>query len=136
MREVENFSNRVKDYFEHLDVPVGGHKKREYPVVDLLEDNTNLYLFVELPGMKKEDIQINLSGERSVGISGTKNPEMVEGSRNVMNERWFGSFHRTVAIPETIEIDSDRVSASYIDGILKITLPKAIGSASRPIEIQ
>ncbi len=139
MREVENFSNRIKDYFENVDIRVGDMKKKpgstsSSPSVDLLEDETNLYLVVELPGMRKEDIRINLSGDRVLSISGTKNQN--DGSqKRLIGELWFGSFNRSVNIPDHIEIDSDRISASYTDGVLRVTLPKSASSASRPIEI-
>lgn len=135
MREVENFSHRVKDYFENLDVQVQGSKRKEHFAVDLVEDNANLFLLVELPGMKKEEIQITMSGDRAVVISGVKSSENIAGARTIVGERWYGNFNRTIAIPEAIEVDSSRVSASYTDGVLKITLPKAGSSAGRSIEI-
>jgi HSP20 family protein len=94
-----------------------------FPAVDVDEDKDTLQVRAELPGMKKEDIEIslhegflNLSGER-------KSEQKQEGAETYRSERWFGRFHRTISLP--CGVDADKIKATYNDGILTVSLPKA-----------
>src|SRR3954454_21594618 len=93
------------------------------PAVDFFEDKDNFIVKDELPGMKKEEIEIavhdgvlSLSGER-------KTDEIFENAQACRSERCLGRFQRTLALPATVE--ADKVQATYKDGILTVTLPKA-----------
>jgi len=103
------------------------------PAVDLYEDKDNVIVKAEVPGLKKEDINIslhngvlNISGER-------KNEEEVEGAETHRSERFVGRFNRTVTLPS--EVKGDQVKAQYADGILTITLPKAEEAKPRQIQV-
>ena len=102
------------------------------PALDLYQSNDNVVAVVELPGMRKEDIEISLhdgtltvSGERKV--ESTSNGEKAERS-----ERYVGRFRRSIALPT--RVDAGKVSATYRDGILTVTLPKA--EEVKPKQIQ
>lgn len=104
-----------------------------FPVVDLYEDKENLVVKAELPGMKKEDIEISLhdgflsfSGERKQ----EKNQEDAEARRS---ERWLGRFQRSVSLP--CRVDPEKIKATYTDGILTVTLPKAEEAKPKQIPI-
>jgi HSP20 family protein len=104
------------------------------PAVDLFEDKDNLVLRAELPGMKKEDIEISLH-ENTVTISGErKNEKKYEGGDTSREERFFGRFTRSINLPKAVE--PGKVKASYVDGILTVTLPKAEEAKPRQIQIQ
>jgi HSP20 family protein len=103
------------------------------PALDVYDDKENVYVKAEVPGMKKEEIDISLhdnvltiSGERKVE---TKN----EDAENYRSERFFGRFTRSITLP--IVVESDKVKASYKDGILTITLPKSEKAKPKQIEI-
>ena len=93
-----------------------------YPTVDIFEDGTDVVVKAELPGMKKDDIDVNISDD-VVTISGEKRTEeKVEKKDYYRLERSFGSFTRTLRLPS--EIQSDKAKASFKEGILEVRIPK------------
>jgi len=103
------------------------------PVLDVFDEKDNFRVLCELPGMKKEDISITLH-EGTVTISGERKSaaEQKEGEA-FRSERYFGKFQRSVTLPGGV--DSNRVSASYLDGVLEITLPKSEEAKQKHIEV-
>lgn len=103
------------------------------PALDVWQDNDNLYVRAELPGLKKDDINISLH-DGMLSISGERrHEEKVEEGQVFRNERYFGKFHRSVALPTLV--DAGKVKAAYEDGILHITLPKAEEAKPKQISI-
>ena len=103
------------------------------PAVDLYEDRDNLVVKAELPGMKKEDIEISLH-EGSLIISGERKTENQEGEgENSRSERFFGRFQRALELPKAV--DANNVTAIYKDGILTVKLPKTEESKPRQISV-
>jgi HSP20 family protein len=103
------------------------------PALDLYEDKDSLILKAELPGLKKENIDISLH-ESTVTISGERrNEKRYEGSETAREERSFGRFTRTLALPKAV--DSGKVKATYRDGILTVTLPKTEEAKPRQIQV-
>jgi HSP20 family protein len=104
------------------------------PALDVYEDNDNLIVRAEVPGMKKDDINISLH-DNVLTVSGERrNEKKYEGSQTSREERFFGRFTRSVALQK--QVDSNRVKAAYRDGILTITLPKAEEAKPRQITVQ
>ncbi len=102
------------------------------PALDLYEDKENVYVRVEVPGMKKEDLELSLHNG-SLSISGErKSDETFKDAEVYREERFFGRFQRTVSLPTAVA--SDKVKAQYKDGILTVTLPKA--EEAKPKQIQ
>ena len=92
------------------------------PAVDLFEDKENVIIKAELPGMKKEDIDVSLH-DGALTLSGErKNEAKFENAETYRTERFVGRFNRTVTLP--VSVKNDQVKAHYKDGILTITLPK------------
>ena len=88
----------------------------------------------ELPGMKKEDIQISLH-ENTLSISGERKHERaVKEGDAFRSERFFGRFHRSVTLP--VAAQADNVKAQYKEGILTVTLAKAEEAKPKQIEVQ
>jgi HSP20 family protein len=103
------------------------------PALDLYEDKDNLYVKVELPGMKREDIDVSLH-EGSLSISGERKSEQKHEDAEVYRaERFFGRFQRTVTLPTPVA--ADKVKAQYKDGILNITLPKTEEAKPKHIDV-
>lgn len=102
------------------------------PVVELSEDKNNLVVTAELPGLKKEDIDVTLL-DGVLTISGERKQERkVEDEGGVhRSERYFGRFERTITLPS--EVAADGVKADYKDGLLTVTLPKT--EAAKPKKI-
>jgi HSP20 family protein len=103
------------------------------PALDLFEDKDNFVVKAELPGMKREDIEVSLH-EGSLSISGERKTEEKRQEADVYRtERFFGRFQRTVALPTPVA--GDKVKASYKDGVLTITLPKTEEAKPKQIEV-
>ncbi|MBP6965569.1 MAG: Hsp20/alpha crystallin family protein [Armatimonadetes bacterium] len=93
------------------------------PPVDVVEDDDKIVVKAELPGMKREDIDIELSGEQ-LTIRGERKFESEEKKDNYVRiERAYGQFQRTFTIG--VPVKSDQVKAAYKDGILEVTIPKS-----------
>jgi HSP20 family protein len=104
------------------------------PPLDVYQDKDHLFVKTELPGMKKEDIQISLH-ENTLTISGERKQEWeVKEGDAFRSERFFGRFHRSVTLP--VPVQSGNVKAQYKDGILAITLAKAEEAKPKQIEVQ
>jgi HSP20 family protein len=104
------------------------------PVVDIYEDKDNFVVKAELPGMKKEDIDVSLH-DGSLSISGERKGEKKWEEAEVYRaERFFGRFQRTVALPAPVA--SGGIKAQYKDGILTVTLPKAEEAKPKQIDVQ
>lgn len=102
-----------------------------FPLMNLTEDKENYYVRAELPGVKGGDLEIHATGD-SLTISGERKIPEEENATFHRREREEGRFSRVVTLPG--EIDTNRVEASCVDGVLKIVLPKA--EASKPKQIQ
>jgi len=103
------------------------------PALDIFEDKDNLVVKAELPGMKREDIQVSLH-DGSLSISGERKTETKHEDAEVYrSERFVGRFERTITLPTPVA--SDKVKAEYKDGILTITLPKTEEAKPKQIEV-
>ena len=92
------------------------------PKVDVLESDKEITVSAELPGMDEKEIEVSLTRE-ALTIRGEKKVEKEDKGRDYYRmERSYGSFSRTVPLPE--EIDQDKVAAEFKKGVLKVTLPK------------
>lgn len=103
------------------------------PALDVYEDKDNVFVRAELPGMKREEIEVSMHNDL-LSISGErKHEEKQEGTEVYRAERFFGRFQRTVTLPTAVAYD--KVKAQYVDGILTITLPKAEEAKPKRIDI-
>jgi HSP20 family protein len=99
------------------------------PVVDIYEEGGDVVVKAEIPGMKKEEIHVDIN-EKAVTLSGEKKKEeKVERKDYVRLERTYGSFARTFALPA--EVQTDKARATFKDGVLEIRAPKTAEAASR-----
>ena len=104
------------------------------PRTDMVETPDNYEIRLDLPGLSKDDLKINMQ-ERQLTVSGERRHEARnEGDEYVRVERAFGHFHRSFTLPQSIQ--ENNIEASYQDGVLTITVPKAEESKPRQIEIQ
>src|SRR5262249_16304644 len=103
------------------------------PALDMYEDKDNVYVRTELPGMKKEDIDVSLHNG-SLSISGErKTQEEFKDAEVYRAERFVGRFQRTLSLPTAVA--GDKIKAQYKDGILSITLPKAEEAKPKQIDV-
>jgi HSP20 family protein len=131
LQELRKRMNRVFDESSLEEERAAPH--RWAPAVDVLESDHEIVLEAELPGMKKEDIDIELTGETLV-LRGERKLEPVQrGEQFHRVERQYGPWQRTFQID--VPLDAGGVSASYDDGILTVRLPKQEAVKPRQITI-
>lgn len=104
------------------------------PVVDIFESNGDVVLKAELPGIKKEDIEITLT-DGSITISGEKKKESEVKKKDYYKwESSYGSFCRSFALPA--EVQGDKVKSTFKDGILEVRLPKSETAKSKEVKVK
>ena len=103
------------------------------PALDVYEEKDHFIVKAELPGMKKEDIDVSLH-DGSLSISGERKSETKHEDAEVYRaERFFGRFQRTVTLPAPVA--ADKVNAQYKDGILTVKLPKTEEAKPKQIDV-
>jgi len=103
------------------------------PALDVHEDKDHYVVRAELPGLKREDIDVSLQ-DGALVISGERKAEKVEeGVKIHRQERFYGKFQRALTLPEPVA--ADKVKADYKDGILTVTLPKTEEAKPRKIDV-
>ncbi|MCX8054453.1 MAG: Hsp20/alpha crystallin family protein [Ignavibacteria bacterium] len=111
-------------------VETGGYNPR----IDIFEDNSSVYIVAEIAGIPKEKVNVKLTEDRILMISGTK--ERCEGEKDktyLRSERNFGEFSRSFVLPENLDLSA--VKANYRDGVLEITIAKKQPEPPKEIEI-
>lgn len=99
-----------------------GMTGRIVPPVDLFEEGNELVLRTELPGMKREEIDVNITGN-ILAISGEKRREEKTDRKGYLrSETSYGAFSRSLTLPEGV--DTERVKATFNDGVLEIRMTK------------
>ncbi|MCW9707108.1 Hsp20/alpha crystallin family protein [Fodinibius salsisoli] len=126
----KRFSDIMDEFFNDA---VNSRRDSFTPGIDISETDSQFHISVELPGMKKDDISINLENSR-LTISGErkfKNQE--EGKTFHRVETNYGSFNRSFELPDNV--DEKTINASYEDGLLNITIDKNEEKVKKQIEI-
>jgi len=104
-----------------------------YPDVDIFESNSDVVLKAELPGIRKEDLEVDVTDD-TITISGEKKAEeKVERKDFYRHERSFGSFTRTFALPAGVE--SAKAKAAFKEGVLEVKVPKKEEAKKKKIPI-
>lgn len=101
--------------------------------IEVQELEKSFLLTVEIPGVKKGDIDISISGNQVTINAESRQEKMASGAREWCSERWYGSFSRTIHLPQ--EIEEKGADASYVDGLLHLTLPKKASSMARKLQV-
>lgn len=125
-----SFNDIIDEFFNNAPA---FRKDRFMPSVDISEDEKQFEVSVALPGMKKEDIKVDLENGR-LSISGERKMENQENGKNYYRvESAFGSFSRSFFLPDSV--DEDSIEAKYEDGLLNITIQKDETKTRKQIEI-
>src|SRR5271156_2252125 len=103
------------------------------PPVDVYEDDHQVTLKIEVPGIDEKDIDVRLENN-TLTVHGERKLEKEEKEENYRRvERQYGSFTRSFTVPTTV--DSEKVSATYDKGVLKIALPKKAEAKPKQIKV-
>jgi HSP20 family protein len=104
------------------------------PAIEISEEKDDVVVKAELPGMKKEDLEVNISGNLLTLKGEKKKAEEVKEKGYYYSERSYGSFTRTVEIPK--EVLPEKALASFKDGVLEIRIPKTEEAKRKQVKIQ
>lgn len=135
--EVTSLQDRINRLFEDLATPRGegrdGAPRLWGPAVDIAENANEVTVTMDIPGVDQGAIDVQLTGD-SLTVRGEREVARPEGQNYVHLERPHGAFQRSFTIG--VAVQPDRVTASYRDGVLTITLPKAETVKPRKVQIQ
>ncbi len=117
--------------------PLAREETREQtwsPAVDIYEDKDTIVVKAELPGVKKDDVTIEIK-ENVLVLTGERKHEQETKKENYHRiERVYGTFSRSFTLPDSVKLD--QVEAQYKDGVLEIRLPKAETAKPKAIPIE
>ena len=136
--ELEQMHDRLTSLFEE------GHHHRNSreqsptatwaPTVDIIENDSAYLVTAELPGVRKEDIQITLE-DGVLRIAGERKQEQTEKARKFHRiERSYGAFTRSFSLPKNI--DAEKIEARFRDGVLAVAVAKSETARPRHIEVR
>ena len=103
------------------------------PRVDIYEEDNNYVMKAELPGVKKEDIKVDIKDNVLILKAEKKFEKKVEKENYISLERNYGTYTRNFTLPENM--DTDHIKASFKDGVLELTLPKREEIKPREIKV-
>ena len=104
------------------------------PPVDIFEKQDQLVIRAEVPGIKKEDMDVRIeNGVLTLHGERKHEADVAEGNAHLM-ERSYGSFTRSFSLPTTV--DAAKIVATYKDGVLEVVVPKAEAAKSKRVQIQ
>jgi len=130
-REMERLRREMDGLFTNYGRTV---TSSSYPLVNVYEDKDKLLVTAELPGATREQVSITFA-DGVLAIAGKKGPGAnVKSMTAVRQERTEGNFEKTLRIP--VKIDQNNINASFSNGILTITLPKAEEAKPKTITIE
>ena len=137
LEELARIQDRINSLFEQALLPTeyedreGGLPGQWAPAVDVIETEDAYLLFVELPGVSKEDIQLNVR-DRRLELTGRRQP-LGENRNFLRMERSYGPFRRTFEL--AAPVDTEGISAGFQLGILRIHVPKRAGSGITTVPV-
>ena len=103
------------------------------PSLDVFEEKDEMVVKADLPGMKKDEIQVTVT-ENVVTIKGEKKEVEVKEKGNYRRERSYGSFVRSVELPS--EVKSDRIKANFKDCVLEVCMPKTEEAKKKSVSVK
>ncbi len=111
--------------------------EQEVPQIkmDVKERNGGYIVRAEIPGVKKEDIKVDIEGDKvSISAEVKKEKEEKEGDRVIRSECYYGNVYRSFSLGQ--DVDEKAANAKYSDGVLELTLPTKTGAKTRQITVQ
>jgi HSP20 family protein len=134
-RGFESLTRRMNEFVGDIEKGVRFEIGDFTPRVDISEDDKNIYLHAELPGIAKEDVKVSVNEERILTLKGEKNrKETVENKNFVRIERNYGSFTRSFVLPENVNFEA--VEAKFENGVLEVTLPKIAPVKPKEVSVE
>ena len=131
------FADPFEDLFRRVLRPIRWESD-EQPLqikVDVEEDDKTYKVKAEVPGVKKEDINVQVDRNQvSISAESKREKEVKDKGKVIRSERYYGSLFRSFSL--THDVDQAGANAKYADGILELTLPKKVTSETKKLSIQ
>ncbi|MCE5323574.1 Hsp20/alpha crystallin family protein [bacterium] len=132
-RDISVLQDRINRIFNESAGRAESASSRTWsPVVDILETQSDLVVRAELPGMNRDDIDIEVTGE-SLTIRGERKFDEASKDEYIRVERPYGPFQRSFSIG--VPVQPNKVKAGYHDGLLEIIIPKAEETKPKKIKV-
>ena len=122
------------EFFGRTPSKMAATEARWSPMVDVHETDEGIRLVADLPGIKQEDIQVSIEGDTLTLKGERKRDAEVKEDQYYRVERSYGVFQRSILLPSVV--DSNKVKATYRDGVLEILLPKKEEAKPKEIKIE
>ncbi len=137
MRGFENISRKMNSFMNEFEKGFSFEFGSFSPRIDIAEDEKNIFIHAEVPGIAKEDIKVTINDDNVLTIKGHKKRESKSDDTNsksfIRVERSFGEFQRSFMLPENVNKDS--INAKFENGVLDIVLDKAEPEKPKEIEV-
>lgn len=134
---LDPFDDRFEDLVRGFFRPVlaSGNGNAPQIKVDVTENDKNYVVQAEIPGVKKDEINVAIDGNQvSISAEVKRETEAKEGSRLLRSERYYGRAYRSFVLGQ--EVDDTGAEARYADGVLELVLPKKAAQSARKLTIQ
>lgn len=135
--ELSRIRNEIDRIFEDpfgLLAPTTGFFEGWAPPLDVYEDKDKYVVKAELPGMKRDEINVSLDGN-TLTVSGERKEEQEKNEGDTYRaERYFGRFQRSITLPAAV--DANKIQAAYNDGVLRVTLHKSEEAKPKHIQVK
>lgn len=122
--EMDQLFGRGNDWFP---------RSQAYPAINVFEDDDNLYIESEIPGMELDQFELFVNDENQLTLQGERKQPNGSATTRHREERAFGRFSRMITLPALV--DGDATTAEYLAGVLKITLPKKPEAKPKQIQV-
>ena len=132
---VEQMFSEIPETARLLASGVGeGAGRTAVPAVDLIDKDDKLLLKADMPGIPKENIKVEVKGDRIEISAETKEEAEEEKEGYIRRERSYTSYYRSIPLPT--KVDSEKIDASFKDGVLTIEMPKVEAAEVKRIEVK
>ena len=137
LTRLDPFSDYIDDVFRRALRPVRWEID-EQPLqikLDVEENDKGYTVKAEIPGVKKEDINVHINGNQvSISAESKREKDVQQNGKVIRSERYYGALSRSFTVP--FDVDQGGSNAKYADGILELTLPKKANSAAKKLAVQ
>ena len=133
---IDNLLHLQRDlerFFDNPSLDLGVSGRGVFPAVNVFTDKEGIVVRAEMPGVKAEDLRVDAEHGRLTLSGERKAPQHPKGSHH-RRERQYGTFSRTIRLPE--DLDFDQSHAFYRNGVLTLRIPKAAAAKPRRIQVE
>lgn len=129
----ENLDDLVKCFFLR---PMRFESQEQVRIkMDVKEDDKTYTVHAEIPGVKKEDIQVSIEGNQvAISADVKREKQDKQGEKVLRTERYYGRVYRAFALAQ--DVDQEKAQAKYENGVLELTLPKKAATSTRTLAVQ